>query len=300
MIDIKQLEAKRLKLYDSFKQEQKKGFLIFLIAGLIVAIALFTQVYYLLIGALVAGLISGNFFARAEKFAKEFKTTVKNDVVMYVLSQHFDNIYYNHKQTISLETIMSAGLIRRPDRFNGEDYVKASYKGVEFEVSDVDLKERVVRRDSRGNQIVSYETYFRGRWYVYRFKRSFKDVLKIVEGSGSYTNTRGLERFETESIQFNKKFRIFSSSKEHGFYIITSSVLEKLLELEKLHAGSIMYCFQKNELHIGVNDRKNYLEIDFRKQINEESIKVFASDVDLIAAIVNELRLDSSKFNQNR
>jgi hypothetical protein len=75
-------------------------------------------------------------------------------------------------------------------------------------------------------------------------------------------------------------------------------MIEKLLELEKLHRGSILYYFVKDELHIGVNDRKDYMEISLKKPINEESIKAFMTDIELIPAIINELRLDSSKFKK--
>jgi hypothetical protein len=73
-------------------------------------------------------------------------------------------------------------------------------------------------------------------------------------------------------------------------------MIEKLLELEKLHRGSILYCFMNNELHIGVNDRKNYLEFKLKTPINEETLGIFMSDIELIPAIINEFRLDSVKF----
>jgi hypothetical protein len=73
-------------------------------------------------------------------------------------------------------------------------------------------------------------------------------------------------------------------------------MIEKLMELEKLHRGSILYYYAGNELHIGVNDRRDYMELSVKTPINEDSLKTFMGDIDLIPAIINELRLDSSKF----
>jgi hypothetical protein len=146
---------------------------------------------------------------------------------------------------------------------------------------------------------MSYQTYFKGRWYIYKFERRFKDVLKISEGRNFQMNTRGLVKIDTESIEFNKKFSIYASTQEHGFYLITSTTIEKFLELEKLHRGTILYYFAQNELHIGVNDRRDYMEFSIKKPINQASLKEFMADVELIAAIVNELRLDSSKFKNS-
>ena len=211
---------------------------------------------------------------------------------------NFENTFgtMNNPLAPSIDRINGTGLIKRPDRYQGEDLIKGSYKGVKFEVSDINLKERVETRDSKGNVQVSYQTYFKGRWYIYRYQKQFDEVLKIVEGRGGYANKRGLVKFETESMAFNKKFAIYASSKEFGFYLITSSMLEKLLELEALHRGSIVYCYQNNELHIGVNDRRDYMEFKLKTPINEKTLDIFMSDIDLIPSIINEFRLDSSKF----
>ena len=72
--------------------------------------------------------------------------------------------------------------------------------------------------------------------------------------------------------------------------------MEKLLELEQLHRGSIYFYYTGNELHIGVNDSQDYMEIPFRKIIDEKAMKAFEGDVDLIPAIINELKLTSDKF----
>jgi len=103
-------------------------------------------------------------------------------------------------------------------------------------------------------------------------------------------------KVQTESIEFNKKFSIYATTQEYGFYHITSSMIEKLLELEKLHRGSILYYYVADKLHIGVNDRKDYMELSIKTPLNQESLKAFMSDIELIPAIINELRLDSQKF----
>lgn len=74
-------------------------------------------------------------------------------------------------------------------------------------------------------------------------------------------------------------------------------MIEKLLELEAMHRGTIHFCIRKNELHIGVNDNHDYMELKLTQPINEVTIKDFMADIELIPAIINELRLDSQKFN---
>jgi hypothetical protein len=63
-----------------------------------------------------------------------------------------------------------------------------------------------------------------------------------------------------------------------------------------MHQGSIHYALIQNELHVGVNDNKDYMELSIAKPINSDTIQSVLSDLDLIKAIINELKLDSQKF----
>jgi uncharacterized membrane protein len=296
MDNLKRLEEKRVGLYQQYAKENKVG-MIFLVIAVLSGLPGFflTQIFLIIIG-IIFFVVAIIFFGRAQRHSMTFKAIVKAEIVTEILKEQFDDVSYEPKNHISIPRIVQTGMVKRPDRYVGEDLIMGSYKGVKFEVSDIDLKERVETRDSKGNVTVSYQTYFKGRWYVYTHERQFKEELKIIEGRGFGVNTKGLVKLDVESIEFNKKFAIFATSQEFGFYLITSSMIEKLMELEKLHRGSILYYYVGNELHIGVNDRRDYMELSIKTPINEASLKTFMSDIDLIPAIINELRLDSSKF----
>ena len=294
---LQSIEKKRKEIY--LKRNKNLLYAILFLIATVIMFVLGTQleVTFLFILGVVLAIGAFIFFGKVNSNQVTFKKIIKKELIHTLLQEEFDDVVYEPKNKIDMVRINDVGMVRKPDRYYGEDYIKGNYKGVGFEVSDVDLKQRVERRDRNGHVHVSYETYFKGRWYIYTFKKVFKEVLKVVEGRGSYANKRGLEKLDTESIAFNKKFTILATSKKFGFYIINSRMIEKLLELEKLHRGSILYCIKNNELHVGVNDRKNYMEFKLNTPINEDTLKVFMSDIELIPAIINEFNLDSTKFN---
>lgn len=296
MDQLNGLEQKRLAIFKDYQGVQKKGILFLVIAIMIGVISFLTQVPIVFIPAVILAIVSFVFFGKAASHYSNFRNIIKKELIVTLLKESFTDVRYEPHMHIPISTIMETGMVKRPDRYTGEDYISGTYKGVTFEVSDIDLKERVETRDSKGNVHVSYQTYFKGRWYIYRFERQFKHILKIAEGRGWQVNTRNLEKIEVESIEFNKKFSIWASNQEYAFYHITSSMIEKLMELEKLHKGSILYCYQGNELHVGVNDRRDYMEVSLKTPLNEESLKDFMVDIDMIPAIINELKLDSQKF----
>jgi hypothetical protein len=299
MTDLTLLEEKRKKLFNDYNKEMKFGMIFFILAIVIVILgfSLGEEAFtiFLVVGIII-GVVGIIYFGKASRHSQSFRSLIKNELIITLLKDQFENVSYDAKGFVSISRINDTQMVRRPDRFHGEDYIRGTYKGVDFEVSDIDLKQRVETRDSKGNVTVSYQTYFKGRWYVYKFEKRFKDMLKISESRWAGMSTKGLVKVDTESMAFNKKFSIFASNQEFGFYLITSSMIEKFLELEKMHRGSILYYFANNELHIGVNDNRDYMELSIKTPINQESLKSFTADIDLIPAIINELRLDSSKF----
>lgn len=294
MDNLEKLETVRQEIHIKYKKEMLYAILLIIPTALFILLGFLVSLV-LLIGALIFGIPMLVFFSKAEKLRKKFRYTIKNDLVLTLLKEQFDDVEYNHETHIPIGRIAATKMVKRPDRSHAEDYIKGTYKDVIFEVSDIDLKERVVRSNGK-TTYVTYETYFKGRWIIYQFEKSFADELRIIEGRRITFSKKNLEKIETESITFNKKFDIYATSKKYGFYHITSSMIEKLLELEKMHRGTILYYFTKNELHIGINDRKDYMEVSLNKPINRESLKSFIADIEVIPAIINELRLNSTKF----
>jgi hypothetical protein len=290
---FKKIEPLEKKRKDLFSQYSKNTMIAIGLTILIIVlfILLIESGFFFVLFLLIIPIF---FVLKAQGLSNKFKETIKNELVHLVLNDKFDDVYYDRHQSISQSVIDQTGLVKRPDRFSGEDYIKGTYKGVSFEVSDVTLRERVEHVDAKGNRTVTYPVYFKGRWYIYKFPKTFKGTLKICE---KYPNhAKGLEKVETESIAFNKKFKLYDSDKQYAFFHLTPIMMEKLLDLEKMHRGSIYFYYTGNELHIGVNDSQDYLEIPFRKIIDEKAIIAFESDVDLIPAIINELKLFSDKF----
>ena len=297
---LAELESKRLKVVAQTKKDYRNGIfgLLGILLGVIFLLVL-PQVPFLAILCFIGGVITvAFFFGKAGAKIMNLKAELKKDLVTTLLEEEFEGVVYDPKGYISVETIMSTRTVKKPDRFTGEDYIRGHYKGVQFEVSDVDLKERHVHRDSHGNTHVTYETYFKGRWYVYTFDKDFHKVLKIMESQSPMFSNQGLVKVETESIQFNKKFNVYASDLEFGFYHITPSMIEKLMTFEQMHRGSILYCFRNNELHIGVDDKKDYMEVSYRTPITKETLGGLLDQIELLPAVINEFRLDSSKFKK--
>lgn len=270
---IQAFEQKRKTAYEAYKKD--------LILGLLLLVVL-VGFYYLY---------------KAMKIKEEFNRSFKKEFVLSLVNQTFEDASYDPKGGLSQHQINQMGMVRKPDRFHSEDLITGKYKNVRFQVSDIKMEERVQTRDSKGNVRYHYQTYFKGRWLIYKFSKNFNQTIKIQEGRFLNTmNTRGLEKIEVESIAFSKKFMMYTSDRQHVFYVLTPQIIERLMQLEQMHKGTIMYVFKDDELHVGINDNTDYLEVKFSKPITDAVAETFKSQVSIIAAIINELKLDSNKF----
>ncbi len=295
MSQLQELEQIRLKTVENVKKTRKKGLLFLIPAILVIVLGAVLEIPVVIFVGFALVVVGIVFFANSISYIAKYNKQIKDKLIRVLLSDAYEDVYYDQNGGIALNNILKTDTVKRPDRFSFEDYFRASYKGVNFETCDLDFKERVRHQDSKGNVYYTYETYFKGRWITYRFDRHFKEGLKIIESRFGF-NKRGFEKMDTESIEFNKKFTIYTTSKEYGFYQITSSMIEKLMKLERMHKGQIVYCFMDNELHIGINDRKDYLEVSYKNPLNDEGLKTVNDDIELIAAIINEFRLYGDKF----
>jgi len=174
MDQLNVLEQKRLAIFKDYQSVQKKGILFIVGAVIIAFVSFITEVPLLFVPAVILAIVSFVFFGKAASHYSKFRTIIKHDLIVTLLKESFTDVTYDPHAHIPISTIMETGMVKRPDRYNGEDYIRGNYKGITFEVSDIDLKERVETRDSKGNVHVSYQTYFKGRWYIYHFERQFK------------------------------------------------------------------------------------------------------------------------------
>ena len=228
-------------------------------------------------------------------FAKKFKSQV---LTKLIVSELGPDAIYEANGGISIEEINALHAFQRPDRYRQEDFISHIYNGVPYELCDTVLEEKVVTTDGRGNTHVSYHPYFRGRMVKIDYRKNLNIDLTIVKTPLAGFRPGELTKFQTELIEFNETFQCYAKNAEEGFYILTPSFLNKLLEFEKYYRGSLYFIFKYNCLYILINDNRDSLELNVDHPIDESQLQRLKSDLFLPSAIINELHLDSKKFNK--
>ena len=300
-MNFQEIEKERQKRLASYKKRGLIGLIVILVGILVVALGLFVfkKPVIMFLGLLCVGVGIGIFsskFAIAKKYAKEFK----QPVVMELLKKYYEAYSYEERGGIPVAEIYNSGLLtRRADRWHMEDLIEGEYHGVQFRTSDVHLEEEHTYTDSKGHTHTEWVTFFRGRWYQFFLNRDLKTIIRIKEKKRiKEMITKNLTKVEVESIDFTDKFMAYALDEHKFFYIFTPVVIEKMIELEKMHKGQFMFSIDGNIVNIGINDNKDYLELHLKTPITEESIKKYETQVNIMAAIISEFRFDTDKFKE--
>lgn len=305
-IMLGELEEVRINSIDKIKKYQKSFAIITIILLAFIGIWMLVFLEYssntpwavVLMGIVFILIIVDIIVYR--KWATEKNSTIKHlkeSLISTLVAREFKDGNYKKSSKLSLKAIKEIGLIKSPDRYYGEDYVDGYINDVFFQTSDVEFLERVVRSNGK-TTYVTYETYFKGRWYIFDYNKDTNGVLKVTEKSFLSTGSlfSGLKKYSTESIEFNKKFKVLASNEQIVFYILTPRMITRISDIEARHRGKVYFGFINGKLHIGVNDNKSYLEPDITRPIKADDLEYILKDLEIIKHISDELSLDEKIF----
>jgi hypothetical protein len=287
----------------SFNNKKKEAEKFFIYAGLTIGLAfiifllLFSQtlenliIIPIIIG--VAGLIL--LVIGSSKFSK-IKTSFKNDFLRNIFNELIPGIEYMPKQGLSKDVVYSTEFLKRADRFYSEDYLEGKIDDIDFISSDVRLEEKHVRRTKNGTQVY-YVPFFVGRVFRFDFNKELVGSLQVLE-TGKPVSRRRYKKVELESIDFNKKFRVYSEEDLTAFYILTPDIMEAIFALERRHPGSIAFSFSNQQLYLGINNNRNTFELKLFKKLSTEEIESFKNDLLVIKDVIHTLKLNNSIFKK--
>lgn len=294
---------KKLTSYEEMRVAARKTafkyYYIFIPIAIVIAIFgfLLPAMFIVAIVVLIVGVVLG------QSEMNKVKKMLKEDLIVKVISDTFPGSTYSITNGVSLSEVMAPRMVSKPDRYHTEDMITAKYKNIPFILSDVVLEEKHTTTDSNGHTHTSYSTYFKGKFIKIDLIRDLNLTLKIYEKSmlsffqGAMS---GLEKVETESIAFNKKFKTISTSQQDAFYVLTPQIQEKFLELEKSFNGNINFCFQNGYFYCLINDGSNGLEVNPSKPIDKLWLNEILNQINLPATIIDEFHFDSDKWINNK
>jgi len=197
---------------------------------------------------------------------------------------------------------------RRPDRSNGNDYISGRVDGVKIEFSDYHAEIRSKSSDN-GN---SYSTMFQGLFMVSEFNKEFKgttivlpDTAQKVFGDlvGGWLQSKSSSMYELVKMDdpsFEKKFVVYATDQIEARYILTHSLMQRILKLKNKTGSPLYVSFTNNKLYLAIEYNKDLFEPTiFSSLLQYKNAVDYAKTLHLAFNIVQDLKLNEKLWSKS-
>jgi len=213
----------------------------------------------------------------------DFKRLYKDLFAEDPLEKNFDDVFYSPRGGFDLETVNGFQLCKKGDRIKSEDYVKALYREISFEMSDVILEET-----KNGNK-TGMQEFFRGRILTFDFTGKHVNPIRVYSKYFNRSKEAATKqnKIDMESVSFNYKFDVYAEASHDAFYLLTPPFMKQLENLQKKYP-EIGICISGEKAIVALYETKD--AFDSRNWLGEisypDEIRAVQQDIDDIKVII--------------
>jgi len=182
------------------------------------------------------------------EYAKLYKEKILSKMLLLVDSE----INYEAENFIPVEVANSSGLfVQSYTDVTGEDLFYTN----DYKLSELSYKYKKTTSDG------DKTAHDRGLLYMSSFNKSLKNVTYLKSKFTPFYmgNIQGVKcsKVNLESVDFDSLFDVFSSDEVEARYIFSSSLMDKLVEYNKIYKLNLRMAFKENSFFIKISQQRN-------------------------------------------
>ena len=242
----------------------------------------------IIVGAILAAAsYFGGYFSAARKYKSEFKDKVFSKILQAVNP----GLVYNKSGFISKEKFYESKIFtERADRYSGEDYISGMVDKTQIEFSELHTQERRVTSNGK-TTTVHYVTFFKGLFMIADFHKNFNGQTIVLPDTaeklfgflGKKLQDWNFTRDEVvtlENPEFEKEFVVYSNDQVEARYILSTSMVERILDLKKKYNTNVYLSFINSKVFVALQNNTNLFEPEFKQSItNSDYIRKFYNEL---------------------
>lgn len=305
--DLGVLEAERKAFVKKF---WKRLFIcLAILAGAVAALILMNEKepgLVWIVGGLIF-IISGIFLGVSyNRFYKHFKAQFKGKVIPAVVKFVDERLAYDPNQSLIDQYTESRIFSQRYDRYKAEDTISGTFDATEFSFGEIHTEYKTVTTDKNGRRQEHWHTIFKGMFFVSDFHKNFhgetiidadymeRYLGKIGRKLQQWNPSRAGNLVKLENPEFEKKFAVYSTDEQECRYILSLSMMERLLEMSKKINFRVSISFRNNQVYLAVFNNMDLFEPSvFGSLLKEEDYKIIISMLKLMTGVIEDLNLNT-------
>ena len=254
-------------------------------------------------------LIGGGLFMWTKKaMSKDYTHEFKDNIIHPLIKQIDDNLDYSKTLCIPKGHFQASKIFTKGiDRYGGNDLVKGILGETKLRFSDVHAEYE--SRDSKGR--TSWHTIFQGLFLVADFNKEFKSQTIVLPDTaeksfgkliGSWLQSKNMSRDELikmDNPSFEKHFVVYGTDQIEARYILTHSMMKRLLEYKKRVPVPLHISFVNNQIFLALAYNKDLFEPTvFSSLLKYSLIKEYITTLQLAIGIIEELKLNEKLWSK--
>lgn len=247
----------------------------------------------------IAGLIVTGILGKS--FRKEYKEKIISRIAAFA----DEGLIYSPDGTIPQKEFEKSRIFPEScDRYSGEDHFSGRIGKTEIVFSEVTAQQKS-SSGSGSSQKDEYSTYFRGVFIIADFNKNFKTHTVVLPDTaeklfGKFGQTlqaasfgRG-ELIRLEDSRFEKEFCVYGDDQVEARYILTPSLMERILAFKKKWNTRIYLSFLESKVYIAISLSKNLFELrPFKPAADYPFLEENLRFLVLLTEIVEDLNLNT-------
>lgn len=251
---------------------------------------------YIAIGAIIYRIL-------VHDYTYEFKT----GIIKPLINAIDKNLTYSLDLHVSEYLFEHSKLFSSPDKISGNDYVKGSIDGVNIEFSDLHAQKR--EKNSKGQE--NWSTIFKGLFIVADFNKHFYGQTVVLPDTAQNTfgdiighwlqsnNAARDELVKMDDPESENEFVVYSTDQIEARYILSHSLMKKLLLFKKKSKEDIYISFTGTHIYMAINYQKDLFEPSVFRSLLEYKIAMeYVQTLHLAISVVEELKLNKKLWSK--
>lgn len=246
---------------------------------------------------LVLALVGGYHLS---KNTSTLKKLLGDNVISGVLNEVFDNVDYNPFGKI--ESIGSEGMVFpfSVEKMRGSDHIKATYKGLQVELSDIELYHVEDVYDSEHDRWEEREQkVFQGQWLICDFGKELSGEVRISDNAKKLRKQHKKDSVEMENEVFNKRFLVTTGNAQDAYYVLTPHMMEYILAMAGKSGGEVYMAFLRNgKLNVAVQTGRDFFELGKSEANIDKLRQKFLGELKWFTDIIDTLRVEETLYKK--
>jgi len=309
---LKELYENRLKPQLEGIEKERKTIKRFYIGAVALAICAFLSFSFiggwgiiLVLGAIALGGTG------ATKYATKYRKRYKEEVVRKIIELINPEYGYDPNRHIAEGKYMESKIFkRRCDRYGGDDFVSGNIEKTDFEFSELKTEYKTESTDDDGKKQTEWNTIFQGIFFHADFNKHIKGETFVLPDTTEKRLGKFAQKFQKDSSrgelvklenpEFEKAFKVYSSSQQEARYILTPTMMEAMADIQKRINRPMHFSFIGERVYCTVSFSKGL----FEPRVSKSGVKF--SDVEemyclfsLIEIIIHEMNLNTRIWTKN-